>query len=123
MQNVKVIAEQVQALATDAALFYINNELGGKDCPLCGFAWVVVIAQHRGNSRVGRLERAILEELGFEKSEGRSYTLFSPGHAYVQNADANLEAAKAAASHIRSVAINVDGMNFYFQPYVQSRLD
>lgn len=41
---------------------------------VCGFAWVDVYPKNKGNTRLGKDERAILEKNGFKKStEGRSF--------------------------------------------------
>jgi hypothetical protein len=36
---------------------------------VCGFAWVDVFPQHKGNTRLGKEERKVLEILGFRKND------------------------------------------------------
>lgn len=36
---------------------------------VCGFAWVDVFPQHKGNTRLGKDERYVLERLGFSKND------------------------------------------------------
>lgn len=41
---------------------------------VCGFAWVDVFPTHKGNTKLGREERRILEQCGFDKSyDGPKY--------------------------------------------------
>lgn len=36
---------------------------------VCGFAWVDVFPQHKGNTRLGKDERYVLERFGFSKND------------------------------------------------------
>jgi hypothetical protein len=43
----------------------------------CGFAWVNIYPQHKGNTRLGKEERSVLEANGFSKNEyEKSYQLW-----------------------------------------------
>lgn len=44
---------------------------------VCGFAWVDVYPKNKGNTRLGKEERKVLEALGFKKAfESKSYYLW-----------------------------------------------
>ena len=64
----------------------------------CGFAWVTVYPKHKGNTRDGKLERRLLEEMGFRKDwTGRAYELWNPAQWPGQSMDAKEAGARAAA--------------------------
>jgi len=45
----------------------------------CGFAWVTVYPRHKGNTRLGKLERQTLKEIGLRPDyTGRAYELWNP---------------------------------------------
>ena len=64
----------------------------------CGFAWVTVYPKHKGNTRDGKLERRLLEEMGFRRDwTGRAYELWNPSRWPGQSMDAKEAGARAAA--------------------------
>jgi hypothetical protein len=92
----------IQFEAKEAATKYLNEVLEGKDRPMCGFAWVKVIPTHKGNTKLGRTERATLQALGFEKTwDGKAYELYMPGRINAQNVNVHLAGAEVAATIFR----------------------
>ena len=54
-----------------------GNEYG--EPMYCGFAWVTVYPEHKGNTRLGKQERATLESMGFRKDwTGKAWQLWNP---------------------------------------------
>ena len=63
-----------------------GNEYG--EPMYCGFAWVTVYPEHKGNTRAGKQERAVLESMGFRKDwTGKAYQLWNPGGHAGQSMD------------------------------------
>jgi len=98
-----MIATQAREAAVLAADRYFNEELGGVDRYACGFAWVTIYPEHRGNTNLGKEERRILEEMGFRKDyTGKSYQLWNPSGHGCQNIDTKEAGARAAAAVFKS---------------------
>jgi hypothetical protein len=80
---------------------------------VCGFAWVDVYPQHKGNTRLGKQERKILEILGFRKNDyAKTYQKWIS--AYNQSMQKKEAYARAYADILRA-----NGM----KAYSGSRLD
>lgn len=90
------------------------KEIGG-DRFACGFAWVTVYPEHKGNTRQGKIERKLLESMGFRKDwTGKGYEIWNPSGSPVQNIDIKEAGANAAAVVLRKHG---------FKAYSNSRLD
>jgi hypothetical protein len=64
----------------------------------CGFAWVTVYPKHKGNTKLGKLERQTLKEIGLRPDyTGRAYELWNPAQWPGQSMDAKEAGARAAA--------------------------
>jgi hypothetical protein len=103
MDTIAVRDETLTAAAA-AAQDYINAwkaSTGGNaygEPVYCGFAWVTVYPEHKGNTRDGKLERRLLEEMGFRKDwTGKAYELWNPSRWPGQSMDAKEAGARAAA--------------------------
>jgi hypothetical protein len=108
-------AELIRATAFRAADAYFMNKLGGRDQYACGFAWVTVYPEHKGNTRAGKAERKELEALGFRKDwTGKAYQLWNPAGYGCQNVDTLEAGAEAAAQLLQS---------YGYKAYSGSRLD
>lgn len=108
-------ADTIRTTAFAAADAYQQTHYPNGGWGACGFAWVTVYPQHRGNSRLGRAERSELEQLGFRKDyTGRGYQLWNPSKYATQNVDTLEAGASAAAQLLRSHG---------FTAYADSRLD
>jgi hypothetical protein len=113
--NTEQIKSEVKAKAFAAADNYFKTVLGGVDRYACGFAWVTVEPEHKGNTRLGRVERATLAALGLRKDwTGKTYELWNPAGYSVQNVDTLYAGAAAAALVLRG---------YGFRASAQSRLD
>lgn len=67
---------------------------------VCGFSWVDVYPQHKGNTRLGKEERKVLEAVGFKKSyESKRY--YKWVSAYNQSMQKKEAYAKAYATVLR----------------------
>ena len=109
-----VTESTIRAVAYEAAQahqmrHYPNDEFGG-----CGFAWVNVYPQHKGNTRLGKAERRTLESMGFRKSYDGGYQLWNPSGYPTQNIGTLEAGANAAAALLRDAG---------FTAYSGSRLD
>jgi hypothetical protein len=113
--NTEAIKAEVKARAHAAASHYFQSVLGGVDRYACGFAWVTVQPEHKGNTRLGKEERRVLEALGLRKDwTGKSYELWNPAGFNCQNIDTLEAGARAAADVLKG---------YGFRAYAGSRLD
>ena len=65
--------------ATAAVDKFFNDVLKGEDQFACGFAWVTVYPENKGNTKLGKQERAGLESIGFSKKKtGKALQLWNP---------------------------------------------
>ena len=86
-----------------------NAQTGGNEYgePMyCGFGWVQVTPEHKGNTKLGKQERAVLEAMGFRKDwTGKSYQLWNAGGYNGQSMDVKEAACAAYASVLNSYGI------------------
>ena len=100
LDNAAQVGQLVRAAAFRAADTFFQTRMGGRDAGACGFAWVTVYPVHKGNTRDGKAERKILEQLGMRKDwTGKGYELWNPAGYGCQNID-TLEAGADAASQV-----------------------
>ena len=120
LANTKNKVEAAGAFATvaaaKAAQEYVDKHFGGGDNFPCGFAWVTYTPKHKGNTRLGKEERTMIELAGFEKDwTGKQWQIWNPGRWRGQNVDAKIAAADAFAKAFeRSTGVTL---------FVGSRLD
>ena len=115
MTNAIAIRNEMLEQAATVANDYLNKYLGGKDSYACGFAWVTIYPEHKGNTKAGRAERKLLEEMGFRKDwTGKAYEYWNPSKWGGQNVDVKEAGARAAADVLRK---------YGFTAYAGSRLD
>ena len=101
--------------AKAAADKFFQDKLGGVDAYACGFAWVTVYPEHKGNTKAGREERKVLESLGMRKDwTGKAYEIWNPSGHGCQNVDTKEAGAVAAANVLKK---------YGFKAYAGSRLD
>ena len=90
------------------------NEIGG-DRFACGFAWVTVYPEHKGNTKLGKAERKLLEQMGFRKDwTGKAYEVWDPAKWPGQSVDVKSAGAAAAANVLKK---------YGFRAYAGDRLD
>ena len=90
-----------------------GNEYG--EPMYCGFAWVTVYPEHKGNTRLGKEERATLESMGFRKDwTGKAWQLWNPTGYAGQSMDVKEAGAQAYADVLRGAG---------FKAYMGSRAD
>ena len=115
------IQEQARDAATQAQADFLakwNANTGGNEYgePMyCGFAWVTVYPEHKGNTRAGKQERRVLESMGFRKDwTGKAWQLWNPTGYAGQSMDVKEAGAQAYAEVLR---------NYGFKAYMGSRAD
>jgi hypothetical protein len=117
-QDITAQAEAACRAAQQQFLDHWVNTTGGNQYgePMyCGFAWVTVDPKHKGNTRAGKAERAVLERMGFRKDwTGRAYQLWNPTGYRGQSMDVKEVGARAYAEVLRSHG---------FEAYAGSRAD
>lgn len=107
--------ELITATAFRAADKFFMETMRGQDAGACGFAWVTVYPEHKGNTKLGKAERRVLESLGFSKDwTGKAYQLWNPAKYACQNIDTLEAGARAAAELLRGAG---------YKAYAGSRLD
>lgn len=113
--NVEAIRNEMLEQAHTVAMAHLDKHYGGKDMYACGFAWVTVYPEHKGNTRAGKAERKLLEEMGFRKDwTDKAYEFWNPSKWPGQNVDVKEAGARAAAEVLRK---------YGFTAYAGSRLD
>ena len=117
-QTITAQAEQACRKAQQEFLDNWVNTTGGNQYgePMyCGFAWVTVYPEHKGNTRDGKAERKILEAMGFRKDwTGKAYELWNPTGYAGQSMDVKEVGAQAYAEVLRGAG---------FKAYMGSRAD
>ena len=115
------IAKQAEGAAKQAQQDFLakwNANTGGNEYgePMyCGFAWVTVYPEHKGNTRAGKQERAVLESMGFKKDwTGKAWQLWNPGGHNGQSMD-----VKEHGAHAYAEVLQQHG----FKAYMGSRAD
>ena len=115
------ITKQAEGAAKQAQQDFLNkwvDSTGGNEYgePMyCGFAWVTVYPEHKGNTRAGKQERAVLESMGFRKDwTGKAYQLWNPGGHAGQSMD-----VKEHGAHAYAEVLQQHG----FKAYMGSRAD
>jgi hypothetical protein len=107
--------ELITATAFRAADKFFMERMGGQDAGACGFAWVTIYPEHKGNTKLGRAERKGYEAMGFSKDwTGKAYQLWNPAKYGCQNIDTLEAGAQAAAKLLQS---------YGYKAYAGSRLD
>ena len=121
VDQTQAVTESATRAARNAQEQFLNNWVnttGGNQYgePMyCGFAWVTVYPEHKGNTRAGKAERAILEAMGFRKDwTGKAYELWNPGNYAGQSMDVKEVGAQAYAEVLRTAG---------FKAYMGSRAD
>jgi hypothetical protein len=81
--------EKASEAAAKAAQAFLDTHFGGEDHGACGFAWVTFYPAQKGNTRVGKYERKMIESIGFRKDyTGKAWQLWNPSKIGAQNIDA-----------------------------------
>jgi hypothetical protein len=115
--NVDAVAireEMVQA-AKEAADTFFDQKLGGVDQYACGFAWVTIYPRYKGNTKLGKVERNLLRNMGFKLDwTDKAFQMWNPSGHGCQNVDTKEAGAVAAAAVLKK---------YGFEAYAGSRLD
>lgn len=102
MIDVAAVKEEMLLAAANAAAEYVTRHYGGVDAGACGFAWVTIYPEYKGNTRAGKAERAVLQALGFSVDyTGKSYQMWNPSKWGGQNIDTKEAGARAATQVLR----------------------
>lgn len=113
--DITAIRNEMLNEARNAANKFFQEKLDGVDQYACGFAWVTVFPEHKGNTKAGKAERKILESLGMRKDwTGKAYEIWNPSGHGCQNVDTKEAGAVAAANVLKK---------YGFKAYAGSRLD
>jgi hypothetical protein len=115
MQNLQTIVTEMTAAAQAAAQDHADKYYQGQDGGACGFAWVEVYPEHKGNTKLGKAERAQLKAMGFRVDwTGRAFQKWDPANWPGQSVDIKETGAVAAANVLKK---------YGFRAYSGSRLD
>jgi len=114
MTDIEAIRIEMLTEAATAA-----NELyakyGTDQIGACGFSWITIYPQHKGNTKAGKAERAVLKQMGFEKDwTGKAYQIWNPSNYHGQNIEIKEAGSIAAAAVLKRHGFNA---------YANSRLD
>ena len=114
VDTAKKAAEQAQAkFLAEWTANTGGNEYG--EPMYCGFAWVTITPEHKGNTRLGKLERRVIEAMGFRKDwTGKAYQLWNCTGYAGQSMDVKEAGAQAYAEVLRGAG---------FKAYMGSRAD
>jgi hypothetical protein len=115
MLDTQAVVTEMTINAQAAAQEYSQTQYGGQDGGACGFAWVEVYPQFKGNTRLGKAERAVLKAMGFRPDwTGKAFQVWDPAKWPGQGIDIKEAGAVAAATVLKK---------YGFKAYAASRLD
>jgi hypothetical protein len=115
MLDTQAIVTEMTLAAQAAAKEFAIQHFGGTDGGACGFAWVTVFPENKGNTKLGKQERALLKSMGFRQDwTGKSYQLWDPANWPGQSVDVKSAGAVAAANVLKKHG---------FRAYAEDRLD
>ena len=115
MSNFQAIVTEMQTEAAAASKALADKYYDGRDGGACGFAWVEVYPQNKGNTKLGKQERLVLKEMGFRPDwTGKAFQLWDPAKWPGQSVDIKEAGAVAAANVLKKHG---------FRAYAGSRLD
>lgn len=113
--DTQAIRNEMLNAARDAAQALADKYYGGRDGGACGFAWVTIYPEHKGNTKLGKAERAILKEMGFSADwTGKGFQMWDPAKWPGQSIDVKSAGAAAAAKVLQK---------YGFKAYAGDRLD
>ena len=105
----------IRATAFQAADLFEQTHYPNGGWGACGFAWVTVYPEHKGNTKLGKGERRVLEQMGFRKDwTGKAWQLWNPTGYAGQSMDVKEAGAQAYADVLRGAG---------FKAYMGSRAD
>jgi len=108
MNSAAVIKRELNDKATHAANEMLHRT--GGDNGACGFAWVTIYPEHKGNTKLGKAERRAFEALGATKDwTGKAWQIWKPGEVFVQSVHVLEAAADAAATVLKSYGLTAYG--------------
>jgi hypothetical protein len=81
---------------------------------VCGFAWIYIYPEHKGNTKLGKQERKTLEDFGFEKDDCNPQKYILWVHDFNQSLQKKTAYANAFADVLYAHGIRAGG---------QSRID
>ena len=115
MSNFQAIVTEMQIEAAAASKALAEKYYEGRDGGACGFAWVEVYPQNKGNTKLGKAERAVLKAMGFRPDwTGKAFQVWDPARWAGQSIDIKEAGAVAAANVLK---------RYGFKAYAGSRLD
>ena len=115
MLDTDAISKEMFAEAAKAAREFADARFDGRDGGACGFSWVEVYPESKGNTKQGKIERSVLKAMGFKQDwTGKAYQVWDPAKWPGQSIDIKEAGATAAANVLRK---------YGFRAYVSSRLD
>ena len=115
MTDIDAIRNEMFIAAHNAAREFLDRHFGGRDAGACGFAWVTIYPEHKGNTKLGKAERAVLKQLGASLDwTGKAFQIWNPSQNPCQNVDAKSAGAAAAADVLKRHG---------FRAYAADRLD
>jgi len=107
IEQIIKLKNQMHVDAKAAAEAYLKKHYSGQDWGPCGFAWVTIFPEHKGNTRAGKAERKLFEQVGAKKDwTGKAWQIWNPAQIGAQNIDAKEEGAEAAARILKAAGFN-----------------
>lgn len=114
MLDTVAIANELHVEAAKAAKELAEKYYNGRDGGACGFAWVTIYPQSKGNTKLGKIERSVLKAMGFRPSYDKGFQIWDPANWPGQSIDIKEAGAIAAANVLKKYGFNA---------YAGSRLD
>ena len=103
-EELAVAHKEAQAAGNRAAQEYLDKNYGGQDASACGFAWCIFHPSAKGNTKIGKAERQLIESAGFRKDwTGKAWQLWNPADHRCQNVDAKYHGATVYAKRFEEL--------------------
>ena len=104
--NTQELKAQIETEAHAVAQAFLDKHYGGQDAGACGFAWVTIYPEHKGNTKLGKEERKVFRALGADLDwTGKTFQIWNPAKIGCQNID-----AKEAGARKASEILNANGI-------------
>lgn len=96
MDYIQTAHEAATEAGVNAAQSFADHHFDGGDGSMCGFAWVTFYPENKGNTRLGKIERKVIESIGFRKDwTGKTWQLWNPSNWGGQSVDVKFAGAQA----------------------------
>ncbi len=85
--DLNAVKNEMLTEARNAANKFFQEKLGGEDRYACGFAWVTVYPEYKGNTKQGKMHKSIVDafvESSYSGPYANGYTRYMASYKQVE---------------------------------------